>query len=107
ATPYRALTVAADGGEDDHYEDFLATVRFLLDNDERCEELRELLSEYRRELYGADPGRSPRLREISAEIEAILSKAIARTERVGAAGQHDAMLRSSVRISPPRPNDIR
>ena len=32
ATPYRALTVAGDGGDDNHHEDFLATVRFLADS---------------------------------------------------------------------------
>ena len=41
ATPYRALTVAGDGGDDDHHEDFLATVRFLADSDARADELRE------------------------------------------------------------------
>ena len=61
ATPYRALTVAGDGGDDNHHEDFLATVRFLADSDARADELRGLLRDYQRELYGSAPEASERL----------------------------------------------
>ena len=62
ATPYRALTVAGDGGDDNHHEDFLATVRFLADSDARADELRGLLRDYQRELYGSAPEASDHLR---------------------------------------------
>lgn len=107
ATPYRALTVAGDGGDDDHHEDFLATVGFLFGDVDRCDELRGLLRAYRRELYGADPSRSAGLHEIGGQIEVLLGKVIARTERIGAAGQHNAMLRSQVRTSMPTTDDVR
>ncbi|MTD44886.1 helicase [Conexibacter sp. W3-3-2] len=106
ATPYRALTVAGDGGDDDHHEDFLATVRFLADSSERSGELRGLLRDYQRELYGPSPDASVRLREIGGAIEALLTKYIARTERIGAAGRHDAMLRHVPRQAPPTPGDL-
>jgi hypothetical protein len=106
ATPYRALTVAGDGGDDNHHEDFLATVRFLADSDARADELRSLLRDYQRELYGSAPEASDRLRAIGEDIETLLTRYIARTERIGAAGQHDAMLRHVPRIASPTPADL-
>lgn len=107
ATPYRALTVAGDGGGDDHHEDFLATVRFLADSEARADELRRLLREYQRELHGVEPEVSVRLRALGDRIEALLSRFIARTERLGAAGQHDAMLRHVLRTPGLAESDLR
>jgi hypothetical protein len=106
ATPYRALTVAGDGGDDNHHEDFLATVRFLADSDARADELRRLLRDYQRELYGSAPEASDHLRAIGGDIETLLTRYIARTERIGAAGQHDAMLRHVPRVAAPTPADL-
>jgi len=106
ATPYRALTVAGDGGDDNHHEDFLATVRFLAASSERADELRGLLRAYQGELYGSAPEASERLRSIGKDIETLLTRYIARTERIGAAGQHDAMLRHVPRIAPPTSGDL-
>jgi len=106
ATPYRALTVAGDGGDDNHHEDFLATVRFLAASEARSDELRGLLRDYQRELYGTAPEASARLRALGEDIERFLTRYIARTERIGAAGQHDAMLRHVPRIAPPTSGDL-
>ena len=106
ATPYRALTVAGDGGDDNHHEDFLATVRFLAASETRSNELRGLLRDYQRELYGNAPEASERLRALGGDIEALLTRYIARTERIGAAGQHDAMLRHVPRIASPTTGDL-
>ncbi len=106
ATPYRALTVAGDGGDDNHHEDFLATVRFLADSDARADELRGLLRDYQRGLYSSAPGASERLRAIGSSIEGLLTRYIARTERIGAAGEHDAMLRHVLRVASPTPADL-
>ncbi len=106
ATPYRALTVAGDGGDDDHHKDFLATVRFLADSHARADELGALLRNYGRELGSATPETANQLHAISGEIEALLTRYIARTERIGAAGQHDAMLRHVPRVATPTPADL-
>ena len=106
ATPYRPLTVAGDGGDDNHHEDFLATVRFLADSEERAEDLRGLLREYQSGLYASEPEASRRLRVIGGRLEALLTRYIARTERIGAAGEHDAMLRHVPRSAPPTPADL-
>ena len=57
ATPYAMYTTAQDE-EDDHHRDFLATMRFLLGNDEeKVAELDRNLARYRRALY-ATAGRA-------------------------------------------------
>jgi hypothetical protein len=107
ATPYRAFTVAGDGGDDNHHDDFLATIRFLADSEEPVQELRELLRRYEGELYNATPEAPGGLIEIASAIEQRLSRLMSRTERIGAAGQHDAMVRQIVRTSRLVRDDVR
>ena len=76
-------------------------------SEERAAELRSLLRDYQRELYGVEPEASAHLREIGAQIQALLSRYIARTERVGAAGRRDSMLRQVVRTPPLGADDLR
>ena len=107
ATPYRALTVAGDGGEDDHHEDFLATVRFLADSErahgraprpDACLPARAL---WRRAGGFGAPARARR-------ADRDLAHAVHRSNRAPwRVGQHDAMLRHVVRIAAPREADLR
>jgi helicase-like protein len=107
ATPYRALTIAGDGREDDHHEDFLATIRFLADSDEQTDALRATLREYGRQLRGSGPEAPARLRELAATIESSVSRYMARTERIGAAGRYDSMLTEHISKPPLEPDDVR
>jgi hypothetical protein len=107
ATPYRSLTVAGDGCGDDHHADFLATVSFLANGSGPASTLRDLLASYQRELYAAEPESSERLRTVGRQIETLLSRYMSRTERLGVAGQHDAMLHQVVRTPPLRITDVR
>ncbi len=107
ATPYRALTIAGDGGEDDHHEDFLATIRFLADSDKQSDALRATLRDYGRQLRGSGPEAPTRLRELAATIESSVSRYMARTERIGAAGRYDSMLTEHINKPPLAPNDVR
>jgi Helicase conserved C-terminal domain len=107
ATPYRSLTIAGDGGDDDHYQDFLATVGFLADDERRLDELRAALHTYQRQLYTATPANADALRVSAARIESELSQYIARTERASADGTGETMTRQVVRTCAPAPDDIR
>jgi hypothetical protein len=107
ATPYRALTITGDGGDDDHHEDFLATIRFLADSDEQTEALRGTLRAYGRELRAAGPEAPGRLRELTSAIEISVSRYMARTERIGAAGRYDSMLTEHITKPPVEPGDVR
>jgi hypothetical protein len=107
ATPYRALTVAGDGGDDDHHEDFLATIGFLADSNDGRDALRSTLRAYGRELRGATPESPGRLRQLAQDVQNSVSRYMSRTERIGAANTRDSMLTEHVVQAPLQPDDVR
>lgn len=99
ATPYKLYTTDAEkGGEDDHYEDFVATTRFLLDDEDKLHGLEDGISLFRAALKEAtrDPGRNEataaNVTRTKARVEAVLRDVMARTERVVATEDRDAMM---------------
>lgn len=92
ATPYKMYTLTDEGGDDDHYADFLRTLRFLLANESRTEDLDRILHEYRRELFrlGSDDGQG--LIPIKSALEKQLRSVMVRTERLAASPDRDGML---------------
>ena len=94
ATPYKMYTLQHEQAEDDHYEDFLKTFEFISGGGERHESLRNLLQEYRRELYRlGNEGDSSRLEELKTQTEACLRRHMCRTERIRPTEDKDGMLR--------------
>ena len=51
ATPYKMYTLYEESGEEDHYQDFLATLEFLENNPHNTSGIKLLIEEYRREMY--------------------------------------------------------
>ncbi len=94
ATPYKMYTLTHEADEDDHYADFLRTVDFLEPDHTRQAQLRRHLGDYRRELYSLGAGGGERLHEVKASIELALRRVISRTERLGAGGARDGMLKA-------------
>jgi hypothetical protein len=92
ATPYKMYTLAHETAEDDHYRDFLRTVRFLTAKREGEDALPALLHRYRAELFALGDGGGEGLAAAKARVEASLRSVMARTERVGAAQSSDGML---------------
>ncbi len=92
ATPYKMYTTNQED-EDDHYSDFISTLDFLFDNKRQTNLLRELLDQYRRELYRIERSSSENLLQIKGELEHILRRVMARTERLSATTDRDGMLR--------------
>ena len=91
ATPYKMHTNHADG--EDHHEDLVETVRFLLENDEAgVEGLRRDLRSLRRGLMqiGRDGGAAAR--EARDAVEATLRQVMVRTERLAATPDRSGML---------------
>jgi hypothetical protein len=69
--------------DDDHYTDFIDTLRFLLDGDEsRISEIKEEFHRFRQALYGLDEQSSARAIEARDKLEDHLRSVIARTERI-------------------------
>ena len=111
ATPYKLYTADAEIGNEDHYEDFLATTRFLLDEDEaRVANVKSQLTRFGDALKRAAAGESDQVRTIKTakgEVEAALRAIMTRTERVTASDERDAMVVERKPTSQLMPADVR
>jgi hypothetical protein len=75
---------------DDHYQDFLRTVRFL--QPERATEFERLIDDYRREIFRLGAGEASQVRALKAELERCLRQVMVRTERLSADEGRNGML---------------
>ena len=111
ATPYKLYTADAEIEHEDHYQDFLATTRFLLgDDDARVEELKQQLSRFGaalRRAAGGEPDQVERVERAKRAVEGSLRDVMARTERVGASEERDAMVAEDRRTTPVTASDVR
>lgn len=92
ATPYKMYTISAESAEDNHYDDFLRTLRFLLDSDDEVSRIAALLAAFRQELLRGAGHASPRLRELRKAVRVDLQRVIARTERLSVRLDRNGML---------------
>ena len=111
ATPYKLYTTDAEIEQEDHYEDFLATTRFLFGGRESSvDSLARDLTRFANALKRATPNDRDSLQaaaSVKTEVENALRAVMARTERVAASDERDAMLKEpGARISL-KPIDVR
>lgn len=95
ATPYKMLTLTGEEDED-HYEDFMRTVGFLLDDPVQKSALERRFSEYRRSLLRPRAAGAAGSKGTRESIEETLLSVMTRTERVSSTADRDAMLRDVV-----------
>jgi hypothetical protein len=95
ATPYKMYTLDQEAGSDDHYRDFVETLRFLQADEVRTEAVKELLAAYGRACtrLGQD-GMEP-LRGVKEKVEAELRRVMCRTERLAVTADRSGMLREA------------
>jgi hypothetical protein len=93
ATPYKMYTMGHEAADDDHYADFLDTVRFLLDDSARVKVVEGLLAEYRRLLYRLGQDDAGEIDRVRAELQASLRRVMCRTERLAVTSDRSGMLR--------------
>lgn len=91
ATPYKMYTVTDEAGEDDHYRDFVETLRFLLNDDSAVDDVASKLGELRRAILRGLDG-LPEVTRLRGEIELVLRRVIVRTERLAASADRNGML---------------
>jgi Helicase conserved C-terminal domain len=91
ATPYKMYTLNNDT-EDDHYADFLNTLRFLFRNDSVVADVERNLEQFRRALHGSGSFSGTEVESARNVIQDQLKRVMVRTERVGATERRDAML---------------
>ena len=111
ATPYKLYTADAEIEHEEHYKDFLATTKFLLGDDEaRVEELKYQLSRFGAALLRAaagDPEQMERVKQGKRAVEGSLRDVMARTERVAANADRDAMVAEDRRTTTITAGDVR
>ena len=105
ATPYKMFTLDSETEEDDHYPDFIQTLRFLFNDVGEVEQIQSLLSGYRKTLH-AYANSTVCLPGKKIELEQALLKVMCRTERVATTRDHNSMLREIKREAPLKPADL-
>ncbi len=111
ATPYKLYTTDAEIEQEDHYEDFLATTRFLFGGREsNVERLAWDLTRFANALKRARPSDRDSLQaaaDTKTDVENALRAVMARTERVAASDERDAMLSEPGATISLKPVDVR
>ncbi|WP_146207213.1 helicase-related protein [Nocardioides silvaticus] len=107
ATPFKMYTLPEEPEGDDHYRDFVDTVRFLA-GDDRASRVKTDLAALRASLYAGDrEGASAARDRAQAELRRIMS----RTERLATSAHRDGMVVErtlpSVRLEPDDVRDYR
>ncbi|MFN2397253.1 MAG: helicase-related protein [Gemmatimonadaceae bacterium] len=93
ATPYKMYTLSDENDTDDHYADFLLTLRFLQQDEAVTARVDELLREFRRMLTMIGVHDRARVIALKGEIEALLRKVVVRTEKLSATADRSGMLK--------------
>ena len=109
ATPYKLYTADAEIEREDHYEDFIATTRFLFEQDaDRVGRLQHDIAGFGTALKAAASGGSrDGLMAIRQRVQGRLRDVMARTERVGATDEGDSMVEEAVTSAAPTSSDVR
>lgn len=92
ATPYKMYTQTQDCDGEDHYQDFIQTLRFLQNDQRTTDEFEKLISSYRKEVFRLRSGNSYRIGELKQDIESQLRKVMVRTERLAVSEDRNGML---------------
>lgn len=110
ATPYKPYTTDAEIEKEDHYKDFLATTRFLFGSDEsRVSQVTSCLVHFGNALKSAAMGDQRSVEtaiEAKAQVENALGRIMARTERVNASEDRDAMVSQCLPALSVQPQDV-
>ncbi len=107
ATPYKMYTVSEDV-TDDHYADFIETLRFLFGNDEdQVAAFRRELRAYREVLIDGSAERISLLRRRRGRVERHLRRVMVRTERLAATPDRNGMLVERTPSVPLESGDVR
>lgn len=92
ATPYKMYTLSDESGDEDHYEDFIDTLKFLFRNQKKVAKFAELLKEYRYELLRFNGRSADKLETLKTCIQRTLRRVMARTERLAVTDDRAGML---------------
>jgi len=100
ATPYKMYTTYDEPGNDDHYQDFLDTFRFLVTDpklpeqaERKVNECNKALKEFRDELFQIGQNDGSHMKDLKKTLESQLCKVMVRTEKLAASEDGNGMLK--------------
>ena len=99
ATPYKMYTMYREQETDDHYKDFMRTVRFLFNSESDEESFKKDLAHYRQFLLKTERGGNEDILSIKASIEKSLRKVMTRTERLSVSSDRSGMISEAKQAS--------
>jgi len=95
ATPYKMYTITDESDDDDHYEDFVRTLRFLQGDDGRTSRFEQQLAKYRQELFHLGNVDLRNLHALKEGLEGELRRSMVRTERLAVTEDREGMLQQA------------
>jgi len=93
ATPYKMYTLKQEEAVDNHYEDFVRTVGFLFNEEQRTQDFEAKLKRFRSEFFTMTKQSVANLRSIKQEIEEELRKVMIRTEKLAQTPDRNGMVK--------------
>ncbi|MBN2034312.1 MAG: hypothetical protein JW836_13650 [Deltaproteobacteria bacterium] len=82
ATPYKMYTMYHEQEREDHYEDFIRTIQFLFNSEEKTGNFKNLLERFREAFLDLNATDNSEWMKIRGKIERRLRKVMVRTERL-------------------------
>jgi hypothetical protein len=107
ATPYKMYTMGHELADDDHYADFLDTVRFLFGDPAKTKEMENLLKEFRRLLYRLSQDDMQQIITVRQKLEGCLRGVMCRTERLAVTADRSGMVKEIPSTATLEPADAR
>ncbi|WP_437329971.1 helicase-related protein [Sorangium sp. So ce381] len=93
ATPYKMYTLSDEEGEDDHYRDFVRTIRFLEGKTGGTRLIEDEMEAYQSAVLGLTQADGPeRLRRATGRLTERLRRVMVRTERLASTPDRNGML---------------
>ena len=105
ATPYKMLSLDHEH-DDDHYPDFLNTLRFLFNSESIMDEIKGEIQAFRQSLLQIGPENDSTISKTRDTLQSRLLRVMCRTERVGKTQSLNAMLSESRDKPALRPDDL-
>ncbi len=106
ATPYRWFATTDESFEGEPYDDFLDTMKFLIDDDARFLLLKGAIARYRQALLGATVGSSESVTAARDELQRLLKRVMVRMERIDSTDARDAMIEEPIIRAPLHRKDL-
>ena len=106
ATPYKMYTTADEVDTDDHFRDFIQTVKFLHDDPEKTSDFQARLRQYRDGVFALGTGRGQALEQAKQHVEDSLRAVMVRTERLAASADRNGMLIEVIPSSAVAPDEV-